>query len=149
MPARSAFASQYQHRRPSTSGIGSVTADDDEAGLVAAVETLCTFGTPGTPRNGPVLLPPDVPPVPPLPARYAEENVNRLSSYLGPVPELGLPQPSYQRLSDERDVKMSDEQRYENKHFDDQSIGRGTNDEDDEEGIFGMMEGVSHGHHTT
>ena len=144
LPAGSAFGNYYHQRRPSTSGISAVNADDEEAGLVAAVETLCTFGTP---RNGPVLLPPDVPPVPPLPARYAEENVNRLSTYLGPVPEFGLPQPSFQRLSDERDVKMSDEQHDMIGEHDDQHTAHGRNDEDDEEGIFGVMEGVSHRSH--
>jgi len=143
LPNGSAFANHQQQRRPSTSGLASAAVDEEEAGLVAAVETLCTFGTPS---NGPVLLPADVPPVPPLPARYAEENFNRLSGHMGPVAEVGFPTSSYQRLSDGRDIKMSDEQRYEDYDYDDHSVSHGRSDEDDD-GVFGIMEGVSHEHH--
>ena len=138
LPPGSAFAHYNQQRRPSTSGLASATTDEEEAGLVAAVETLCTFGTP---RNGPVLLPADVPPVPPLPARYAEENNNRLSGYMGPVPEFGLPNTSYQRLSDERDVKMSDERKVEDS-YEAQYLHQEESDED--EAFFGAMEDISH-----
>ena len=133
-----AFGHYNQQRRPSTAGVLPATATDEEATLAAAVETLCTFGTP---RNGPVLLPADVPPVPPLPARYMEENVNRLSGHMGLLPEVSLPNPLYQRLSDERDVKMSDGHGNEDEN-DDQSISQGASDEDDE--FFGAMEDVSH-----
>lgn len=143
LPSNSAFTHYQQQRRPSTSGLASAAMDEEEASLVAAVETLCTFGTPS---NGPVLLPADVPPVPPLPARYAEENYNRLSGHMGPVAEVGLPTPSYQRLSNERDTAMSDEQPYEDFEYDDQSVSHGRSDEDDD-GVFGTMEGVSHQHH--
>jgi len=142
LPTGSAFASYQQQRRLSASGLASAAVDEEEAGLVAAVETLCTFGTPS---NGPVLLPADVPPVPPLPARYAEENFNRLSGHIKPIAELGLPTPSYQRLSDERDMKMSDEQGREDDDYDDHSVSHGRSDEDDD-GVFGTMEGVSHEH---
>ena len=139
LPPGSVFTHYHQQRRPSTSGLASAAADEEEAGLAAAVETLCTFGTP---RNGPVLLPADVPPVPPLPARYAEENVSRLSGHMGPVPEFGLPNSSYQRLSDERDVKMSDEYKLEDHH--DARLYQEESDED--EAFFGAMEGISHEH---
>ncbi|KAL6713412.1 hypothetical protein ACLMJK_008877 [Lecanora helva] len=139
LPHSNIFSHYNQQRRPSTSGAVSAAANDEEAGLVAAVETLCHFGTP---RNGPVLLPADVPPVPPLPARYVEENnVNRLSGYMGPLPEVNLPNPSYQPLSNERDVKMSDEHQRED-DYDDISISHERSDEDDE--FFGAMEDVSH-----
>lgn len=143
LPASSALANYQQQRRPSTSGLASAAMDEEEADLAAAVETLCTFGTPS---NGPVLLPADVPPVPPLPARYAEQNINRLSVPLGPIGAFGLPNSSYQRLSNERDVKMGDERRYEAYDCDDLSVSHGRSDEDDD-GVFGIMEGVSHEHH--
>ncbi len=143
LPNGSAFANYQQQQRPATSGMAPDAVDEEEASLVAAVETLCTFGTPS---NGPVLLPADVPPVPPLPARYAEENFHRLSGHIGPFAELGLPAPSYPRLSDERDMKMSDEQRHDDYDHDDHPMSHGRSDEDDD-GVFGVMEGVSHEHH--
>ena len=139
LPPGSAFNHINQPRRPSTSGQLSTGADDEEAGLVAAVETLCNFGTP---RKGPVLLPADVPPVPPLPAQYIEENFNRLSGHMGLIPGLGLPDPTYQQLSNERGTRMNDEHQDEERH--NQSPAYGQSDEDDE--FFGAMEGVSHEH---
>ncbi len=48
--------------------------DEDEADLAAAVGLLsCGWGTP---RSGPLTLGDDVPPVPPLPARFVNEKVN-------------------------------------------------------------------------
>lgn len=144
LPAGSAFNHYHSQRRPSSSGIAA-PADEEEAGLAAAVASLCSFGTP---RTGPVLLPADVPPVPPLPAQYAEQNANRLSGYMGPVSEYGLPAPSYHRLSDQRDIDMDDSHDYEKEkayESDEKSTPGGRNDEDDE-GVFGNMEGVSHEH---
>jgi hypothetical protein len=58
-------------QRPSTSATsiaGSNYEDEDQADLAAAVGLLsCSYGTP---KSGPSMLPPDVPPVPPLPARF-------------------------------------------------------------------------------
>ena len=144
LPAGSAFKHYQSQRRPSSSGIAA-PADEEEAGLAAAVASLCSFGTP---RNGPVLLPADVPPVPPLPAQYAEQNANKLSGYMGPVSEFGLPAPFYQRLSDQRDIDMNDGHEYEREQAydsDEKSVHGGRNDEDDD-GVFGNMEGVSHEH---
>ena len=132
----------YQSR-PSTSGVSSMghaDNDEDEADLAAAVESLCSFGTP---RTGPVHLPADVPPVPPLPARFAGQNSFRLSGAAA-TPTLhqgfGMPPPLSHRLSDERDVKM------EEGHVPDadddyghRSYSRGRSDEDDD-GVFGSME---------
>lgn len=144
LPAGSAFANYQSQRRPSTSGVAA-PADEEEASLAAAVASLCSFGTP---QNRPVLLPPDVPPVPPLPAQYVEHNANRLSGHMGPVSGHGLPAPSYQRFSDQRDVDM-DDYSISNKHneddYDEQSV-HGRSDEDDD-GIFGTMEGLSHENH--
>ena len=129
----SAYSSYHQGfaRRPSTSGSGYVGAPiEDEAGLAAAVE-LCHFGTP---RTGPVLAD-DIPPVPPLPERYASHK----TSYLGTTP-LHHPQPITpaltSRLSDERDVKMHDDDHDEAYR---RSVSR-TNSDDYEIGVFGHME---------
>ena len=127
--------------RPSTSGLGSGTLDEDEAGLVAAVQSLCSFGTP---RNGPVLLPLDVPPVPPLPARFMEK------PYEASGPEKGYVGSNrgtinVQEVSD-RDVEMeegnalrySKEQHSQHQAFDEA-----------DEGVFGGMEGLAHEAHET
>ena len=143
LPVGTAFGNYQQQRRPSNSGLGSTAADEEEAGLVAAVESLCSFGTP---RTGPVLLPADVPPVPPLPARFAELNKNRLSGVVGQIPELDLPASTYQRLSDERDVKMGNSHVAEIRDghcYDERSGAYGKVDEDDD-GVFGAMEGVAY-----
>lgn len=133
----------YQ-RRPSIVGAGmsGPSTFDDEAGLAAAVE-LCNFGTP---RTGPLQLPPDIPPVPPLPERYQSHNAKLSIGSIGcPVyqQDLGLPPPLTHRLSDERDVRMYqshvrhvDE---EEDDFDQLSLSRGRSDEDDD-GVFGRME---------
>lgn len=132
-------------RRPSTSGLTAATrtaADEDEAMLVAAVESLCSFGTP---RSGPVHLPADVPPVPPLPARFAGQNANRLSATMVASknqPEYGTPLPSYQRLSDERGTKTSPRDlptMDDDEDYDERSFSYGRSDEDDD-GVFGRME---------
>ena len=128
----------YQ-RRPSTSGSGT----NDEAGLAAAVE-LCHFYTP---RTGPVHLPLDVPPVPPLPERYQSHNMNRSIGNMGyPVFQqaLDLAPPLTHRISDERDVKMHDSSPKhvhddDDDYYDDRSVSRGHSDEEDD-GVFGRME---------
>ena len=133
----------YQQRRPSSSGIASADVDEDEAGLVAAVESLCSFGTP---RKGPVLLPDDVPPVPPVPAIYRDYNANQLSGSLGQAAELGLSLLSYQPLSDERGMKMENNHAVyvrEDYDHDDRPISH-VRSEEEEDGVFGAMEGVTH-----
>lgn len=141
------FGSYHQSgmpRRPSTSGLASsnqVVVDEDEAMLAAAVESLCSFGTP---RSGPVHLPADVPPVPPLPARFAGQNLNRLSANMV-VPTVHpdrMPPPSTDRLSDERDVKMGERHvtgTDDDEDYDERSVSHGRSDEDDD-GVFGTME---------
>ncbi|KAL9121539.1 MAG: hypothetical protein Q9187_001910 [Circinaria calcarea] len=149
MPTTASYGS-YRHggyqRRPSTSGVGTTgpSAFDDEAGLAAAVE-LCNFGTP---RTGPIQLPPDIPPVPPLPERYQSHNAKLpISSIDYPVyqQDLGHPPPLTHRLSDERDVRMYQSHVGHVRHvdeeddFDQMSVSRGRSDEDDD-GVFGRME---------
>ena len=129
-------------RRPSTSGATTGPgASEEEAALAAAVE-LCHFT--GTPRTGPVQMD-DIPPVPPLPARYASHNVNRSVSgveYPG-ILDLGVPPPLTHRLSDERGSKMDVSQSRavdeDDEYYDQRSVSRGRSDEDDD-GVFGRME---------
>lgn len=147
-PMGTSFGNPYQMnqpRRPSTSGAAATgyVIDEDEASLAAAVESLCSFGTP---RSGPVHLPADVPPVPPLPARFAGQSNNRLSGNPTPsllLPGLGMPPPLTHRISDERDVKMGVERHSNNMDddddFDERSVSHGRSDEDDD-GVFGRME---------
>ncbi|KAA6408059.1 MAG: hypothetical protein FRX48_08410, partial [Lasallia pustulata] len=136
------YTSSYQHR-PSGSDasyIGHANADEDEAGLAAAVESLCSFGTP---RTGPVHLPADVPPVPPLPARFAVHNSLRLSGATStPMLQqgLGVPPPLTHQLSDERDVRMGESHAADvDDDYDHRSYSRGRS-EDDDDGVFGSME---------
>lgn len=138
------FSQHQQQRRPS-SGIAPEDVDEEEASLVAAVESLCSFGTP---RNGPGGWPDDVPPVPPVPARYREYNAGRVSGSLGHISALGLSVPSNQPLSDERNLKMGNSDHVlvhvqEDYDYDDRPISHGRSDEEDD-GIFGAMEGVTY-----
>ena len=131
-----------QQRRPSTSGVSShLAVDDDEAGLVAAVESLCSFGTP---RTVPVHLPPNVPPVPPLPAQYAAHNANRLSAnaVTPTAHDFGLPPMSTQPLSNERGSGSGASQKLyvdDGEDLDQHLVIHGRSD-DEEEGVFGRME---------
>ena len=142
LPAGSIFPQYPSQRRPSTSGLTAGMTDEEEAGLAAAVASLCNFGTP---RTGPVLLPPDVPPVPPLPAQYVEQHRRTRSGNLMAQSDWGLPSPSYQPLSSERDVRMGDEHSTNDRdehENDDRSVSNyGKSDED--EGVFGGMEGIA------
>jgi len=122
--------------RPLSSGISS-GSQEDEAGLAAAVELLsCSFGTP---RTGPVTLPPDVPPVPPLPARYLSQSAFS-GTTLTPIHQGSAPT-SYIRGNDhgDRDVKMEESEESVADDDDYDSRSRGRSDEDDD-GVFGRME---------
>ena len=129
-------------RRPSASGftlLNNPTLDEDEAELARAVESLCSFGTP---RTGSVHLPPDIPPVPPLPARFAGQNLNRISANMAGSnlqPNRHMPPPFRQPLSDESDVKMGDATSDDEEDYDERSMSHGRSDEDDD-GVFGRME---------
>lgn len=111
--------------------------DEDEAGLAAAVE-LCNFGTP---RSGPVHLPANIPPVPPLPARFLSPNNIKLSgSTATPTvyDPLGMHLPMTHQISDERDVKMEEYDRHIPE--DDDFSHRHPHADDDDDGVFGRME---------
>ncbi|KFY31191.1 hypothetical protein V493_01319 [Pseudogymnoascus sp. VKM F-4281 (FW-2241)] len=134
------FGQQSQSGRPPSSGI-TAGGLEDEAGLAAAVELLsCSFGTP---RSGPVTLPPDVPPVPPLPARYLAQGFSGTTLTMTPPNRQGSAPTSYirggERGRDGGDVKMeeSEESVVDEDEYDARSRGR--SDEDDD-GVFGRME---------
>ncbi|KAL8765185.1 MAG: hypothetical protein Q9203_006706 [Teloschistes exilis] len=144
MPS-SSYGQQYPYqRRPSTSGTFSASqlaVDEEEAGLAAAVQSLCSFGTP---RTGPVHLPPGVPPVPPLPAQYAAQNTKRLSAntVTPTLHDFGLPPTATQRISNERGAKnRGSRSTYhgEDDELDQTSMNQTRNDDDDI-GIFGRMD---------
>ncbi|KAF4310613.1 Zinc finger C2H2-type protein [Botryosphaeria dothidea] len=126
--------------RPTTSGTSATAYDDeDQADLAAAVGLLsCSYGTP---QSKPVMLPPDVPPVPPLPARFA----NSIDSRPGTI---ATPPGQHQYATSMRssyvsrhgnnaddDVDMEDD----DDDYERQRRSRGRSDEDDE-GMFGRME---------
>lgn len=140
----SSYGQQYSgQRRPSTSG--SVSAfyspvDEDEAGLAAAVQSLCSFGTP---RSGPVHLPTNVPPVPPLPPQYAGQSTNRLSGnpMTPTIHDFVLPPTASQRVSNERGSKNEDHRiRHQPEDDFDLYSNFHRRHDDDEYGVFGRME---------
>jgi hypothetical protein len=130
--------------RPTTSGTsvaGSYHEDEnDQADLAAAVGLLsCSYGTP---KSGPVSLPPDVPPVPPLPAKFlgmsTSTSISGSTAITAQQSSLRGTSYAYGR-HEAKDVDMdleslADEDSYRNSH----SRSRGHDDDDD--GIFGRME---------
>jgi hypothetical protein len=114
--------------RPTTSGT-SVTSDDDREEMSAAFNLLsCSYGTP---RTGPIFITQDVPPVPPLPAKYLGQSLDQLSgSTITGVPNS---QSSYMRGRHADDVQMIDEE-------DDVHLHGSSRSDDEEEGMFGMEE---------
>lgn len=113
---------QWSQDRPDTSATsyaGSNYGDEDHVDMAAAMNLLsCSYGTP---KSGPVSLPPDVPPVPPLPAKYLSMNKDALSG------STNTPTAPLSRENHSRDVDMDD---------DDESYAG----EDASEGFFGKME---------
>jgi hypothetical protein len=115
--------------RPTTSGTsvaGSYQDDEnDHADLAAAVGLLsCSYGTP---KSGPVTLPPDVPPVPPLPAKFLSfANPDRISGSTTVTAQQSSIRGSghHSRHTPNKDVDM-----YDDGYAD-----------DDEDGVFGRME---------
>ena len=137
LPTSNGF-SQFSSPLGYTSGI----SGEEEQGLAAAVETLCSFGTP---RTGPSYLPHDIPPVPPLPQQYQSQTQSLKSANMFPQSDFGLPSPSHQALSSEREVKLGTHQPFPNEQ--DQEHERRTDRLDDDEGVFGSMEGIAHDAH--
>ncbi|KAI0577489.1 hypothetical protein TUN199_04040 [Pyrenophora tritici-repentis] len=138
----SAYSQSNVSDRPTTSGTsvaGSYHDDgNDHADLAAAVGLLsCSYGTP---KTGPVALPPDVPPVPPLPAKFLDFHTRSLSGSTTVTAQQSSMRNSYRYHSESKDVDMDDD------HFADEEDYRYSNsrstgriDEDDDE-IFGRME---------
>ncbi|KAI9837983.1 MAG: hypothetical protein M1819_006137 [Sarea resinae] len=146
-----ADAHEFSHHRHSSAEQGTPGADpvaygkgiseEDEAGLAAALELLSSSF--GTPRSGPVLLPPDVPPVPPLPARFLGQDGQSMSGSTA-TPSNHLP---FQKASNsilktsENDIEMreSEDSVADDEDFDQRSSSRDRS-EDDDDGVFGQME---------
>ncbi|KAF2463298.1 uncharacterized protein BDR25DRAFT_246127 [Lindgomyces ingoldianus] len=129
--------------RPTTSGTsvaGSYHDHDDEndqADLAAAVGLLsCSYGTP---KTGPIALPPDVPPVPPLPAKFL--GFNNPHSISGST-TVTAHQSSLRRYQypESKDVDMDEESFADDDDFrHPHSRSHGRIDEDDD-AFFGRME---------
>lgn len=143
LPAGNNFSHYQQQPNLSSSGGANADVDEEEASLVAAVESLCSFGNP---RNGSVLLPDDIPPVPPVPAIYRKHSGNTVHGSSGQVAGFGLSVPSHQPLSNEQDMKMANSHVvhvHEELDYDDHPDFHTRSDEEDD-GMFGAMEGVTH-----
>ncbi|KAF2267805.1 hypothetical protein CC78DRAFT_576816 [Lojkania enalia] len=131
--------------RPTTSGTSVAGSyhdeENDQADLAAAVGLLsCSYGTP---KTGPTSLPPDVPPVPPLPAKFLGfNNPDSLSGRTTvTAQQSSLRGSSYGfHRQESKDVDMDDETFAMDDDFrHSNSRSRGRADEDDD-GIFGRME---------
>lgn len=124
--------------RPSTSGashVGSYHDGAEQADLAAAVGLLsCSYGTPNTRAT---MLPSDVPPVPPLPARYLDQSSEAAAASNAVSSTTKRPFPGngeQDRVMDDGDENMADDEDFETR-----SVSRGRSDEDDD-GVFGHME---------
>lgn len=123
----------------STSVNGSQHGDEEQADLAAAVGLLsCSYGTP---KSGPTLLPPDVPPVPPLPAKFMAQSLNQqdgISVEREPVSSYRYHQ--YDVNNGEAKVQMEIDNESEcNNQSAEPAKNSGAHDEE-EEGVFGKME---------
>lgn len=124
-PSTSGFGNHYRQwssssNRPGTANtsIAESYPEEDPADLAAAVGLLsCSYGTPSSVPTG---LPADVPPVPPLPAKYQGASV--------PGPSSRMPYREPQEDVD-MDEEMSDEDVHASRH-----------QHDDDEGMFGKMD---------
>lgn len=157
-PAFSHFRQSSVDTRPSTADTR--LNEDDEADLAAAIG-LCNFGTP---RTGPVSMTPDVPPVPPLPARYLDSGSH--PGHLSPGPALTQSGPmseAYRRdsnadlflsvslnpsmsykVSDERGPRGDSKDSVPRRHSRNADVDFGSSRTapayDDDDGVFGVME---------
>jgi hypothetical protein len=128
--------------RPTTSGTSVAGSYHDDGNtdqdMAAAVGLLsCSYGTP---KTGPVVLPPDVPPVPPLPAKFMDFHSGRTLSGSTTVTAQQSSMRNSYRYHESKDVDMdddhfADEEDYRQSH----SRSRGRIDEDDD-AFFGRME---------
>ena len=99
--------------------------EEDQADLAAAVGLLsCSYGTP---QSGPVFMPSDIPPVPPLPAKY-----QGMSNSFQPRADISNIRESSEDVEMEEDDSSDDNQSQYQSH-------RYSRAEEDD-GIFGNME---------
>jgi len=110
--------------RPTTSGTSYGSYQEDDQSLAAAVHLLSCSN--GTPKSGPAALPADVPPVPPLPAKFMGFNTHETLS----GSQMVTPQQSSLRSSGQG-------YQYNRKLSQDDSMQV---DDDDDDGVFGRME---------
>lgn len=127
--------------RPTTSGTsvaGSYTEENDEADLAAAVGLLsCSYGTP---TSGPMTLPTDVPPVPPLPAKFLDFNNIHISGNTTITAQQSSLRGGNYQDRESKDVDMDDDHFADDDDFRNRnSQSRGRIDEDDD-AFFGRME---------
>jgi len=119
---------QLSHeQRPTSSG----------SDVAAAMELLsCSHGSSGGART--VHLPPDAPPVPPVPAQYLDQTVLTGTSFISSFPSR-IPE-SFTRGELRRDdIKMEGSGESVTSDEDDDMQSRARSDEDDD-GVFGRME---------
>ncbi|KAF2718253.1 hypothetical protein K431DRAFT_137931 [Polychaeton citri CBS 116435] len=112
--------------RPTTghTSIAESYKDEDPADLAAAVGLLsCSYGTP---KHGPTSLPPDVPPVPPLPAKYQGLQTATRGAYGG--------------FSRHEDVDMHDEDDEDESSDDEPPRRHHSHEVEVDEGMFGRMD---------
>lgn len=142
-------AHHYRHwsnvsDRPTTSGTsvaGSYHDDgNDHADLAAAVGLLsCSYGTP---KSGPSGQQTDVPPVPPLPAKFLDFNQGHqtLSGSTTVTAQQSSMRNSYRYHGESKDVEMDDDNFADEEDYrQSNSRSRGRIEEDDD-AFFGRME---------
>lgn len=144
----SSFAGHFRQvshdQRPTSSGMNATGQDDRE--LAAAVELLsCSFNSNGGASNsyhGGV--PPDAPPVPPLPAQYLDPTTDMLSgpgSFINSYPSRA---PESFTRGERRYTQASVEAKMEDGSVmgddDDEDMRSRARSEEDDDGVFGRME---------
>lgn len=124
--------------RPTTSGTsvtGSYQENEEQDRLADALNVLsCSFGTP---KSGPVMLPADVPPVPPLPAKYSGQKPDTLSGSTTTItPQYhSVSGRNYDRHGNPQDVETDD-----TSMIDEDELNSNATHHEYEEAFFGKME---------
>lgn len=131
------FRQHSQDQRPPSSGRNATGQDDRD--LAAAVELLsCSFGSNGNGGSRNMHLPPDAPPVPPLPAQYLGQSVLGGTSFINSFPNKAPESFTRGELRHD-DVKIEGSGESVMDDDDDDMQSRARSDEDDD-GVFGRME---------
>ncbi|KAL2156039.1 hypothetical protein VTH82DRAFT_784 [Thermothelomyces myriococcoides] len=132
------FRHYSQDQRPTSSGRNATGQDDRE--LAAAVELLsCSFNSNAGSRTAQVSH--DVPPVPPLPAQYLDQDILSGTSFINSYPSRA-PESFTRgeiRRTDRVDTKMEESGESVMGDDDEDMRSRARSDEDDD-GVFGRME---------